>query len=166
MTDYLVLFGAVLAVVALCDRRLWPYLAVIGAVWLATSALEQAPDRLAGIWLRLPVDSAALAVCLLFRNRSRAGWIITALYGCAILNHAAYWLCYVSGVNLWTFYAHSINALWLLQLMVAGASGGQALVGFVGDVLRGPSTVGRPHVARRAAIRRSRERRDRRTRGA
>lgn len=124
MPDGLTILGLVLAALALCERRVWPFVAIVSAVWLCTEVTEYLPDRITGLQLRVPIDFAGGAISLFYIVRHRVGQWVTALFALMLMNHATYWLAYANGVNVWVEYAHMLNALWLIQLAVLAVPGG------------------------------------------
>lgn len=119
--------GLILAALALCERRAWPFLCLLLAVWWMTLLSEGHEDRLQGLSYRVGIDIIAGILCFLLIHRDRFGTGVFAVFVLMCLNHAMFWLSYANDLNLWSYYAWGINALWLVQMGLLASSGGRVI---------------------------------------
>lgn len=128
------ILGLVLAVVAGFDRRTHPLLMVIALVWMGTAYADTfIPDRVTALAARIPIDFfGGLMSLMLVRHgydlSHRWAKIVPVAYTLLLLCHATYWLAYYNGVSLWAVFAHSLNALFILQLAALAVPGGGKLI--------------------------------------
>ncbi len=125
--------GLVLAALAACDRRAWPFLGVVALSWGMTSAADHALLVLAAIWARLIIDALGVLLAWVVEGRSRP-WVwwmggVRATFALMLLAHSLYWLSRSLGVEMWLVYAHGLNLLSLLQLLFLAGPIGWRLTG-------------------------------------
>lgn len=122
--------GIVLAVIAATDRRARPMLALIALVLVQTALCDaMIGDRLTEVAMRAPIDLSAGLLSLNLVRRERWSMAIPAIFCVCLLVHAAFWLSYYNGVDVWYRYAHTLNVLFLLQLACLAWPGGGQLIG-------------------------------------
>ena len=122
--------GIVLAVIAATDRRARPMLALIALVLVQTALCEALlRDRLVEIAIRAPIDLSAGLLSLNLVQREKWSLAIPAIFSVCLLVHAAFWLSYANGVDVWYDYAYTLNVLFLLQLACLAWPGGGQLIG-------------------------------------
>lgn len=122
--------GVVLAVIAATDRRARPMLALIALVLVQTALCDaMIGDRLTEVAMRAPIDLSAGLLSLNLVRRERWSMAIPAIFSVCLLVHAAFWLSYYNGVDVWYDYAHTLNVLFLLQLACLAWPGGGQLIG-------------------------------------
>lgn len=127
------IIGLCLAVLACFDRRAWPAVLLVLTLWMGTQIAEGVDDRIVSLGLRVPIDLIGV-IGAMFLARQR---VLFALFVLMLLNHATYWFAYSIKVNLWWFYPHALNGLWLAQMIVVAQPGGKNLVGACASTLRG-----------------------------
>ena len=120
MVPDIIAIGLLLAVVSACDRRTWPFLAVIGLTWAATSAFDASLPILSAIFARVVVDAtgALLAWAVEPPKRQWCLWMggVRVTFVLMIILHACFWIARAFGVDIWLVYAEGLNTLALLQL--------------------------------------------------
>ena len=122
--------GIVLAVIAATDRRARPMLALIALVLVQTALCDALlRDRLVEIAIRAPIDLSAGLLSLNLVRREKWSLAIPAIFSVCLLVHAAFWLSYYNGVDVWYDYAYTLNVLFLLQLACLAWPGGGQLIG-------------------------------------
>lgn len=121
------LVGLILAALALFERRAWPFLCLLLAVWWTTMLSEGHEDRLQGLSYRVGIDIIAGILCFLLIHRDRFGTGVFAVFVLMCLNHAMFWLSYANELNLWSYYSWGINALWLVQMGLLALPGGRVI---------------------------------------
>lgn len=122
--------GIVLAVIAATDRRARPMLALIALVLVQTALCDALlRDRLVEIAIRAPIDLSAGLLSLNLVRREKWSMAIPAIFSVCLLVHAAFWLSYSNGVDVWYDYAYTLNVLFLLQLACLAWPGGGQLIG-------------------------------------
>jgi hypothetical protein len=126
--------GIVLAAIAAMDRRAWPSLALLALVFVqAAISNVMLRDVLSQLAMRPAIDLAAGVLSLGLVTRERWTLIMPAMFALMMLGHAAFWMARGNEIDLWLPYAHSQNALLIVQLIgLAWPSGGR-LVGRVGS---------------------------------
>lgn len=149
--------GLVLAALAACDRRTWPFVGVIALAWAMTWRLDQSLPVLAAIWARVFVDAlgALLAWGVEGRSRPWAWWMggVRVTFVLMLLAHGVFWMARHLGLDLWLFYAHGLNVLTLAQLVFVAGPGGRRLARFLLDRVAGAGAgpAGRASAPGRAA---------------
>lgn len=119
-----------MAVIAATDRRARPMLALIALVLVQTALCDALlRDRLVEIAIRAPIDLSAGLLSLNLVRREKWSMAIPAIFSVCLLVHAAFWLSYANGVDVWYDYAYTLNVLFLLQLACLAWPGGGQLIG-------------------------------------
>jgi hypothetical protein len=112
--------GLLLAAVSICDRRTWPFLAVIGLAWAMTTAFDASLPILSAIFARVLVDAlgAFLSGAVESRQREWRLWMggVRVTFCLMLLLHACFWIARAFGLDIWSMYAEGLNTLALLQL--------------------------------------------------
>lgn len=130
MIEFVWIVTIVLGGVAALDRRAWPMLLVI-ALSVFQMLLSEAliEDILYEVAMKAPIDLIAGLMALMIITRERWSLMAPALFCVTLLAHAAYWLAYWNGIDLWLWYAHSLNLFFVATMLAVAIPGGGQLVG-------------------------------------
>lgn len=132
MIEFVWTLTIVLGCIAALDRRAWPMLSVIALgvfqMLLSEIVLE---DILHEVAMKAPIDFVAGLLALAVVRKERWSLAVPALFAVTLLLHATYWLAYWNGVDLWLWYAHSLNLTFIAQMLAVATPGGGQLVGIV-----------------------------------
>lgn len=143
---------SLLTVLALLNRRAFPYVCVFGLNWIATAYFQHRDW-----WAQMPFLDAAtfyglFACCLFFPWR--AGFVATCIGFLPLVCHLAYYWPQPEGVYYGVEYMYALQAISLASMAVL-AWGGMNVRSIVGMVLEGVRRVldllPRPMVAREKA---------------
>lgn len=141
----------VLGALAYLEPRSRVLLALLALVAIQTAYADLMDvNRLTQIFLKLPIDFAAGMMSLFAVDlRRRNTVVVSGLFALTFLLHATFWSARAMGVDLWLWYAYSLNIVFLAQLMAIALPGGKRLVGelaswgrMVGDFVRRLSDLG------------------------
>jgi hypothetical protein len=126
MFDAITILGILFLCVALCDKRAWPHCLVVAFIFaLGNLAYTQSNDYalIAKIPLALVGGFASLAVIVAYGRYER--WSVTQpfFFMAELAAHYVFWFTWARNVDLWTAYAHGLNALFLGQLFVLAIPG-------------------------------------------
>jgi hypothetical protein len=134
------LIGLALAILAILDRRAWPFLGVVALAWLMTWSFDRSLPVLAALLGRVVVDAlgALLAWGVEGRVRPWGPWMagVRVTFVLMLLAHAVFWLARSFGLDVWPAYAHGLNALALAQLLFIASPGGMRLADVIGGLVR------------------------------
>lgn len=120
--------GAAFLALGLWDKRARPMALLLAFVWLEATLIDFVASVDVAVALKPVVDFVGGVMALSVITRERWSLMVPALFSVMLLGHAAYWIAWHNGLNLWYIYAHALTALWLLQCAaVAWPSGGRVI---------------------------------------
>lgn len=127
----------VLGAIAALEPRSRPMLALMALVWLQSAIADaMGMHRLFQIAGRVPIDLIAGLFAVMLATRERWSLAVPVLFGVTLIAHGAFWMSRAMGVDLWLWYAHSLNLLFLAQMMAIAYPGGERLAGELASVGR------------------------------
>lgn len=122
------LLGPCLLALGLVDTRARLMALLLVLVWGETALIDFVASVEVAVALKPVVDLVGGVMALSVITRERWSLLVPALFCVMLLGHAAYWIAWHNGLNLWYIYAHALTALWLLQCAaVAWPSGGRVI---------------------------------------
>lgn len=126
-----------LGAIALLEPRSRPLAALMALVGIQTALADQMDiTRLAQLLSRAGVDLVCGLFAVLLATRERWSLAVPVLFGVTLVAHGAFWMSRAMGVDLWLWYAYSLNVLWLMQMMAVAYPGGERLAGELASVGR------------------------------
>lgn len=119
----------VLGALAYLEPRSRLLLALMALVAAQTAYVDLiGTDRLTQLAARLPIDFAAGWLACSGLQRPEHKWVAAGFIVSCVL-HATFWLARSMGIDLWLWYAHALNFVFLAQLFVLAHPGGTRLAG-------------------------------------
>lgn len=131
MLETVSIAGIVLGAFAFMDPRARQMTALIALVWLETVLCDFMLEPTASVAMKLPIDLVGGLMATMLITRERWTALVPALFVVMLLSHAAFWLAYFNGLDLWYAYVNALNALFLAQMVaVAWPNGGRMIERF------------------------------------
>lgn len=128
----------VLGALAYLEPRSRLLLALMALVAAQTAYIDAlGADRLVQIAARLPIDFAAGWLACWGVQRREHRWVAAGFVVSCVL-HATFWAARHVGIDLWLWYAYSLNIIFLAQLSVLAIPGGTRLARELAYRLCGP----------------------------
>ena len=122
------ILGPCLLAFGLMDTRARPMTLLLVIVWIETALFDTMVSVDMAVMMKPLIDFVGGIMALGIVTRERWSVMVPALFSVMLLGHAAYWIAWHNGLNLWYIYAHALTALWLLQCAaVAWPSGGRVI---------------------------------------
>lgn len=122
------ILGPCLLVLALTDTKARLMALLLWLVWGETALFDMMVSVDVAVMMKPLIDFIGAVMALGIVTRERWSIMVPALFAVMMLCHAAYWLAWHNGIDLWYIYAHALTVLWLLQCAaVAWPAGRQAI---------------------------------------
>lgn len=122
------ILGLCLLAFGLVDTRARLMTLLLVIVWIETALFDAMVSVDMAVMMKPLIDFVGGIMALGIVTRERWSVMVPALFAVMLLCHAAYWLAWHNGIDLWYVYAHALTALWLLQCAaVAWPSGGRVI---------------------------------------
>ena len=143
------IIGFVLLAMGLADKRARHMALLLALLWFETAVIDFGTTVDVAIALRPVVDFVGGIMALAMITRERWSLMVPALFAVMLLSHAAYWIAWHNGVDLWYVYPHALNALWLCQLAAVAWPSGSRVIGLASAYTRSRLSSRRTMAVRR-----------------